>query len=98
MCHAQDGLLEMTGDSGAMLAGGQTGFGELLKVECVERLGVNSTGRGGGRIEWVETRSAPVAEEKVDYLTVRRRERDGHSCLFTQTVYKPRQTAYGGCP
>lgn len=86
MCHAQDGLLEMTADSGAMLEGGQTGFDELLKVECVERLGVNSIGIGGGRIEWAETRSAPVAEEKVDYLTARRRERDGHSCLFTQTV------------
>ena len=32
------------------------------RVECEERLGGNLIGKGGGRIEWGETRSAPVAE------------------------------------
>ena len=40
------------------------GSGELLKAECGGKLGVNLTGKGGGRIGWAETRSAPVAERE----------------------------------
>lgn len=80
MFHAQDGSLGMTVNSEAMRGGGRTGFDGLLKVECEERLGANWTGKGGGRIGWAGTRCGPVAEERVRYLTVRRRKRDGHSC------------------
>ena len=45
-----------------MGAGGRTGSDGLLKVECEERLGGNLTGKGGGKIGWGGTRSAPVAE------------------------------------
>ena len=61
-----------------MGARGRTGSDGLLRVGCEERLGENLTGKGGERIEWGETRSAPVAE-RVEGSSVRRRQRDGHS-------------------
>lgn len=45
-----------------MGAGGRTGFDGLLRVGYEGKLGENLTGKGGGRIGWAETRSAPVAE------------------------------------
>ena len=62
MCHAQDGLVEMTVDEGAMRAEGRMGSGGLLRVGCEGRLGGNSTGKGGEKIRWAGRRSAPVAE------------------------------------
>jgi len=60
--HAQDGPAEMTVDWGTMGVVGRTGSDGLLRVECEERLGGNLIGKGGGKIGWGETRSAPVAE------------------------------------
>ena len=62
MCHTQYGLVEMTVDLEARGAGGRTGSDGLLRAGCGERLEENLTGKGGARIEWEETRSAPVAE------------------------------------
>ena len=91
MFHAQDGSLEMTVNSEAMQGGGRMGFDGLLKVECEEKLGANWTGKEGGRIEWAGRRYVPVAEEREQHLTVRRRERDGHSCYSRKTKSEQRK-------
>ena len=51
----------MTVDWEAMRVKGRTGSDGLLRAGCGERLGENLTEKGGGRIEWGETRSGPVA-------------------------------------
>jgi len=69
----------MTVDWEAMRVKGQTGSDGLSRAGCGERLEESLTGRGGGRIGLAGTRFELVAE-RVQVSTVRRRERDGHSC------------------
>ena len=69
----------MTVDLEAVPARGRMGSGGLLRAGCEGRLGGNLTGKGGARIGWAGMRSVPE-EERVQGSSVRRREREGHSC------------------